>query len=324
MKKLLYLFAVLALTAGCEDQDSGKHVYVYNGDGDGGNGGGVGTLPPGSETVGGVAQPKGAIKRILDVMSDNREWHLMDYDDTFIYDAEGRVVTDKCKQRVYEGSTGKLLYDDDYEYTRFYDGLSYIWCNTPDPASKAHEGQMNSKGQLVTLNRLGSGGIVLRTDTFSYDNAGHLVKFVKEDKSYNEVTTITYTWDINENLASSEMVVSKAGSEISREVCNYQYSRDANPTHGHFFDLMHRCCFPSTNQIMMLGLGPKNLLTEVYIVQSSKANLGLISRYFSYEWNSDHTEINKMVRTTLSMPCEKEQILLKERTIDTFTIEYYK
>lgn len=332
MKKLLYLFAALMLAAGCDYISDSNNTVVINGDpgsggdgGDGGNGNGWnGNLPAGSEDVGGVFQPRGAIKHILDVQSDNREWHLMDYDDTYIYDAQGRVVTDKCTQSVYEGYSGKFLFKDDYEYTRIYDGTSYAWCNTPNPASKAEDGQLNAKGQLVSLKHLGSGGVPFRTDTFTYDEAGHLVKFVKDNSNSGETTAITYTWDRSGNLASSEMTVSKNGSVTDSETCNYQYSRDLNPTYGYTFDLMHRACFPITNQIMMLGLGPRNLLTEVYIVQKSKANLGLISRFFSYEWNSEGTQITKMIRTTLAMPCEKEQILLKERTIDTFTIDYYK
>ena len=325
MKKFTYFLAALLVLAGCDGLD-----YVGGTSGNGsGDFGGNGYLPPtaGSETVNGVAQPKGAVKRVFDVQTDNRDWHLSDYDDVYVYDAEGRVVTDNCNQKTYQGSTGKLLWDDDYVYTRYYDGTLYEWWDGATRKDKAHEGTLNEKGLLVSLKRMG-GGKVLRTDTFTYDSEGHLIKFVK-DMTDGDKTTITYTW-AQGNMVSSYMSVTSGSTTKSVEQCNYSYSREQNPTQGHFMDIQHRCLFPITNQIMMLGLGPKNLLTAVYIISNVpaapavKANLGKISRHYSYEWDSSHTQITKMVRNVLAFPCEEEEIVHNERTTDTFTFEYYK
>lgn len=327
MKRLFYGLTALLVLAGCDGLD-----YVSggnNGNGNSGDFGGNGYLPPtaGSETVNGVAQPKGAIKRVFDVQTDNRDWHPFDYDDVYIYDAEGRIVTDKCNQKTYNEQTGVLIWDDHYEYTRYYDGTLYEWWDGPTRADKAHEGTLNAKGQLVSLKRMG-GGKVLRTDTFTYDADGHLTKFVK-DMTDGDKTTITYTWSQG-NMVSSYMSVTSGGTTKSVEQCNYSYSREPNPTQGHFMDIQHRCLFPITNQVMMLGLGPKNLLTAVYIISNVpaapavKANLGKISRHYSYEWDSAHTQITKMVRNVLAFPCEEEEIVHNERTVDTFTFEYYK
>lgn len=314
MKKCIYFLAALLVLAGCDGLD-----YVSGGNN--GNSGGV-TPSTGSETVDGVAQPKGAIKHILDVQTDNRERHLFDFDDVYIYDADGRMVTDKCTQKTYNGESGTLSRTDNYEYTHhYYDGNRYEYWNTPKSSSKTQEGTLNAKGQLATLNRMSLSGTLLRTDSFTYDADGHLTKFVRDMAGGNK-TTFTYTW-VNGNMTASVETVTSGSSTLSTKQRNYSYSREVNPTRGHFLDLQYRCCFPEADLSMMLGTGPVNTVTMVYIV-SSKANLGLVERLFNYEWNSGHTQIAKMERTVLSFPCEEEQILLKERTIDTYTVEYYK
>ena len=312
MKKCFYCLTALLFLAGCEGllKDSDKA-----------GGGGGDTPQAGDETVSGVTQPKGAIKRIFDVQTDSRDWHLFDFDDVYAYDAQGRVVTDICDEKTYEGSTGKIVFNYNYEYTYHYDGTRYEWWNSPSSKDKAQEGTLNAKGQLVSLKRLASGGTVIRTDTFTYDAEGHLTKFVK-DFGDGDKTTFTYTW-ADGNMVASVKTVTSGSTTVSTEQYHYNYSRDPNPTRGHFFDLQHKCCFPDTNQSMMLGLGPKNLLTSVYIL-NTKVNLGLISRHYSYEWNDARTQIVKMVRTVLDFPCEEEEIIRKERTIDTFTFEYYE
>lgn len=311
MKKCVYFLAALTLLTGC----NGLIKITDNS----GNGNG-GTLPTGNETVGGVAQPKGAVKHILDVQIDNRDWHAYDFDDVYVYDAEGRIVTDNCTQKDYEGVSGTLKKTYNYEYTYHYDGNQYEWWNSPNRKDKAHEGTLNAKGQLVTLKRMTSSGTVIRTDSFTYDADGHLVKFVK-DLGDGDKVTFTYTW-VNGNMTASVKTVTSGSSVTSTEQRNYSYYREANPTRGHFLDLQIRLCFAETDQSVLLGVGPANPLLAVYIV-SSKANLGKIERRYEYTWNDGGTQIKKIVRTKLEFPCEEEQILLNERTVDTYTVEYY-
>ena len=318
MKKCIYFFAAMLLLTGCDGLD-----YVSGGNngnsGSGGSGdfGGNGFVPPtaGSETVNGVAQPKGAVKRIFDVQTDNRGWHNFDYDDVYIYDAEGRIVSDICNQKTYNGQTGQLLWDDNYEYTYHYNGTQYEWWNSPDRKDKAHEGTLNAKGQLISLKRGTS-----RTDTFTYDADGHLTKFVKDSGGGNK-TTVTYTW--NDGLMISSVTsVTSGGSTVNTER-RYIYGRN-NPTLGHYLDLNIRFCFPETNQISMVGLGPDRLLTDVLISSSAKATSDdKIERHIEYKWGSN-SQITGIERIILKFPCAEEDIVRTERDIDTYTVEYYK
>lgn len=319
MKKLLYILSALMLAAACEVTDSETPIAVYTGEGDDTSGGG-GQPGPGSETVNGVAQPKGAIKRILDVQYDNRGWHTMDFDDTYVYDAQGRVIIDKCTQSIYENETGKFLFKDDYEYWRVYDGTNYEWRNGPEPETKAWEGKLNAKGQLDWQKS------VNMTKTFTYDEEGRLTKAVKESKNTGEITTYTFSWDVYGNIESSTKVVSKNGSVLSSTQYGYSYDRaHTSPTHGHFIDIMYKC-FPDEGPYMLQGPAPKNLLYCVYIIPSGsgKASLSNVERYFTYEWDAAGKTIVKMVRNVLVWPCAEEEIFKNEKDIDTYTFEYYK
>ena len=308
MNKCVYFFTALLMLAGCD----GLITISDNSGGGGGNGGGGDSSDPGNVTNM-VVQPKGAVKRIQDVQTDNRGWHNFDYDDVYVYDAQGRIVTDKCNQKTYEGSTGKLLWDDDYEYTRHYNGTRYEWWNSPDPKDKAHEGTLNAKGQLVSLKRGSS-----RTDTFTYDADGHLTKFVKDTGS--EKTTVTYTW--NDGLMISSVTSVTSGSSTVSTERRYIYGR-ANPTLGHYLDLNIRFCFPETNQIMMVGLGPERMLTDVLIASSAKATSDdKIERHIEYKWSG--SQIVGMERIVLKFPCAEEDIVRTERDIDTYTVTYYQ
>ena len=313
MKRCFYLLSALLLLAGCDGLD-----YVSGGT-NGTSGGG--TPSAGSETVNGVAQPKGAVKHIFDKKTDNREWHLFDFDDVYVYDADGRVITDLCTEKTYDGKTGNLKSTDNYEHTHHYNGTRYEYWNTPYSSSRTQEGTLNAKGQLVQLKRMTSSGTVIRTDNFTYDTDGHLTQFVK-DLGDGDKVTFSYTW-VNGNMTASVKTVTSGSSTVSTETRNYSYTREVNPTRSHFFDLQIRNCFPETDQSMMLGAGPVNLLSAVYIVDA-KANLGKVERTYRHLWNQGQTQIEQLVRTVLELPCEEEQILLNERTIDTYNIEYYQ
>ena len=311
MKKLICLIGILSL-ASCVDPVDDTPIAVYKGEP------GDEDQNAGSETVNGVVQPKGAIKRILDVKTDNRGWHTMDFDDTYVYDAEGRVIIDKCTQSIYENETGKFLFKDDYEYWRVYSGTNYEWRNGPEPETKAWEGELNAKGQLKWQKS------VNMTKTFTYDADGRLIKEVKESNNTGETTTYTFSWNAYGNIESSTKEVSKNGSVQSTVQYGYSYDRaHTSPTNGHFYDLMY-ICFPDEGPYMLQGPAPKNLLYCVYIIPSGKASLSNVERYFTYEWDAAGKTIVKMVRHIMVFPCAEEQVFLNERDIDTYTFEYYK
>ncbi|MBR4774917.1 MAG: DUF4595 domain-containing protein [Bacteroidales bacterium] len=310
MKKYVYFLTALLVIAGC---DGLIKITDNSGNGNGG-GNSEGDNPSTDNGTNIVTQPKGAVKRIFDVQTDNRGWHNFDYDDVYIYDAQGRIVTDKCNQKTYNGQTGQLLWDDDYEYTYYYNGTQYEWWNSPDRKDKAHEGTLNAKGQLISLKRGSS-----RTDTFTYDADGHLTKFVKDSGGGNK-TTVTYTW--NDGLMISSVTAVTSGASTVSTERRYIYGR-ANPTLGHYLDLNIRFCFPETNQIMMVGLGPERMLTDVLISSSAKATSDdKIERHIEYKWDSN-SRITGIERTILKFPCAEEDIVRTERDIDTYTVTYY-
>lgn len=274
---------------------------------------------PGSETVNGVVQPKGAIKHVHKVRVDNRDIRSYDNDYVYIYDSDGRLVLVNRNEKLYNESK-KLVFDEYYQDVYAYNGNKYETRNSPDAPYTSGEGELDDEGNLTNFSTMVNGKEYQRY-TYTYKdvqglNGERLSTFEKEYPDGSKKEKTTYYWDRKGNISSLDYEVDGTSTHYE-----YTYYDSLDPTFGRFRSMADYTFYTPG---MLNGPSSVNLVKREDINDNFKATTLRVCRTFEYEWNSDNTVITKLKVMTMVFPCAYELIFQNERYYDTYTFEYYK
>lgn len=296
---MIMLFALVVMT-GCDWLGPGDSPGPGNNNGtDNPSGGGEvqqpeePLFPPGSETVEGVKQPKGAVKTFDETLYYAGQMTMF-FERTYIYDELGRPARVDVISHSYDNSGNEVG-----SPTRRSDNFFYLDDGTLEERNRKEAGSAYLKA------RLNQQGLITHLDNGYYDGSkwksDHSSDIEYTDTYYRSAITNptgtaphenvpwTYTWNNDGDLhcAYESWPVGKEPDPDDIRTEYYFYTSDANPTLGAVFDITAQIV-QGLEGFYFYGRGTAHLPSYVNTAYRNKA------KTFSYKWSADKKSITEI------------------------------
>ena len=278
-------------------------------------------FPPGSETVEGVKQPKGAVKTWNEMLYYAGKM-TMKFERTYIYDALGRPARADVISHSYDDNgneVGSPTRRSDHFF--FLDDGTYEERNREAANSAYLKATLNKQGLISHIdNGYYSGGnwISTQSSDIEYTNTYYRSAITNPTgtAAFDKVPW-TYSWSNDGNLYSA-VECWPTGKEpdvddIKTEY--YFYTDELNPTLGAVFDITAQI-IQGMQGFYVYGRGTKNLPSYINTMYRNK------QRSFTYKWSSDRKFITEI--TIERWPFANDSDLSSLKYTHTWLFTYYQ